>query len=125
MVSMALLTQRLRLDDSVVAIVASTSECLANVVYAFAARPWHLYMGPIVEIFAGSSTIAVRSMASKLVGSDERGKVNSLLGVAQSLLPVLYVPVYVRVYAATLDSLPGAFFLLGGVLTLPALAIYV
>lgn len=67
----------------------------------------------------------MRSIASKLVNSDELGKVNSLLSVAESMMPLLYTPLYAQVYAHTMNTLPGAFFLMGGALTLPAMVIYV
>lgn len=125
MFSMAVFSQRLKLDDSIVAFISSISKILSCLVYAFAQTSWHLYLGPIVELFSGTSFIAVRSIASKLVNNDELGKVNSLLSVAESLMPLLYTPLYAQVYANTMDTLPGAFFLMGGALTVPAIVIYV
>lgn len=52
------------------------------------------------------------------------GKVNSLFGVCEALMPLVYGPMYSAVYAATMDTMPGAFFLLGGVLTMPAVLIF-
>jgi MFS transporter, PCFT/HCP family, solute carrier family 46, member 3 len=40
-------------------------------VYAFAQNTWQLYLGPIAEILNGTSFIVMRSIASKLVQSDE------------------------------------------------------
>lgn len=81
-------------------------------------------IGPLVEVFNGTSFIAMRSIATKLVGSDEFGKVNSLFGVVSALVPVVYTPMYASVYIATLHILPGAFFLLGGAMTMPAVGIF-
>lgn len=72
----------------------------------------------------GTSFISMRSIATKLVTSNELGKVNSLFGVAEALMPLVYAPMYTTVYAATIDVLPGAFFLLGGALTSPAVVIF-
>lgn len=72
----------------------------------------------------GTSFISMRSIASKLVASDELGKVNSLFGVAEALMPLVYAPMYTTIYAATINVLPGAFFLLGGALTAPAVVIF-
>lgn len=52
------------------------------------------------------------------------GKVNSLFGVCEALTPLVYGPMYSAVYAATLNVMPGAFFLLGGGLTAPAVVIF-
>lgn len=66
----------------------------------------------------------MRSIATKLVDSDELGKVNSLFGVAEALMPLVYAPMYASLYQATIETLPGAFFLVGGALTAPAVIIF-
>ncbi|XP_014613839.1 PREDICTED: uncharacterized protein LOC106792153 [Polistes canadensis] len=62
----------------------------------------------------------MRSIASKLVPSDELGKVNSLFGVCESLMPLVYGPMYSSIYATTMNTFPGAFFIVGGCMTIPA-----
>lgn len=49
---------------------------------------------------------------------------NSIFGVCEALTPLVYGPMYSATYAATLNVMPGAFFLLGGALTVPAVAIF-
>lgn len=49
---------------------------------------------------------------------------NSLFGVCEALTPLIYGPMYSATYAATLNIMPGAFFLLGGGLTVPAVIIF-
>ncbi|XP_033225473.1 uncharacterized protein LOC117178243 isoform X3 [Belonocnema kinseyi] len=61
------------------------------------------------------SMFSTYSMVTNLIG-----KVNSLFGVCESLMPLVYGPMYSFVYRATMDTFPGAFFILGGVLTSPA-----
>lgn len=100
------------------------SKILSSFVYAFAYLPIHMYLGALVEILNGTSFIAMRSIATKLVEKDELGKVNSLFGVAEALMPLLYAPMYTTLYAATMQTLPGAFFLLGGAMTAPAVVIF-
>lgn len=83
-----------------------------------------IFTAPLVEILNGTSFIAMRSIATKLVESDELGKVNSLFGVAEALMPLVYAPMYASLYQATIETLPGAFFLVGGALTTPAVIIF-
>nr|CAD7590026.1 unnamed protein product [Timema genevievae] len=81
-------------------------------------------VAPLVELLNGTSFIAMRSIATKLVPADELGKVNSLFGVCEALMPLAYGPMYSLVYASTMDTVPGTFFLLGGALTAPAVLIF-
>lgn len=83
-----------------------------------------MYVAALLDILNGTSFISMRAIASKLVSSDELGKINSLFGAAESVAPMIYAPLYASVYAATLTVLPGAFFLLGGVMTIPAVIIF-
>lgn len=57
------------------------SKIISSFVYAFAANTWQLYLGPLAEILNGTSFIAMRSIASKLVQSDElvRLKINFMI----------------------------------------------
>lgn len=100
------------------------SKILSSVVYGLAVHDWQMYLGSLVDILNGTSFIAMRSIASKLVSSDDLGKVNSLFGVAESVVPLIYAPLYAKIYTATLAVLPGTFFLVGGSMTIPAVAIF-
>lgn len=122
--SVGIFSHHFQIDDALIGVMSSMSKILSSFIYAFAVTNWQLYLGPIVEILNGTSFIAMRSIASKLVNSDELGKVNSLFGVAEALMPLVYAPMYTTVYRATIDTLPGAFFLLGGALTTPAVFIF-
>ncbi|KAI8035589.1 hypothetical protein M5D96_011638 [Drosophila gunungcola] len=118
------LSHKLNIDDALVGVLSSTSKILSSFVYAFATLPWHMYLGGLVEIFNGTAFIAMRSIATKLVSKDELGKVNSLFGVAEALMPMVFAPMYTTLYASSLRVLPGAFFLLGGGLTLFSVFIF-
>lgn len=59
-----------------------------------------------------------------MVPPEELGKINSLFGVSEALMPLVYGPMYNLVYKATMEFLPGSFFLLGGTLTTPAVVIF-
>ncbi|KAG5672986.1 hypothetical protein PVAND_003070 [Polypedilum vanderplanki] len=115
----------LKFDDSIVGIIALISKITASFVYLLATKSWQFYVAPLVEFVSGSSFIAMRSIASKLVKSDELGKVNSLFGVAEGIVPLIYVPLYTQVYRMTINKWPGAFMALGSLMTLPAIFIFI
>ncbi|KAF5273413.1 hypothetical protein FQA39_LY07430 [Lamprigera yunnana] len=123
-VSVGLFSHILKIDDAIIGVMSSASKILSSFVYTFATVAWVFYLGPIVEILNGTSFIAMRSIASKLVPTDELGKINSLIGVSEALMPLVYGPLYSATYAATMYSMPGAFYLLGGCLTIPACIIF-
>jgi MFS transporter, PCFT/HCP family, solute carrier family 46, member 3 len=69
--SVGVFSHLLKIDDAIIGVFSSMSKIISSFVYAFASNTWQLYMGPIAEILNGTSFIAMRSIASKLVQSDE------------------------------------------------------
>lgn len=63
-------------------------------------------------------------MSTKLVEKEELGKVNSLFGAAEALMPLVYMPMYAFLYKATIHTFPGAFFLVGGSIITPTVFIF-
>ncbi|XP_048477532.1 solute carrier family 46 member 3 [Plutella xylostella] len=122
--SVGVFSHLLKFDDAIIGVISCMSKILSGFMYAFSTKTWHIYIAPLIEIFNGTSFIAMRSMVSKLVCKDELGKVNSLFGVAEAMMPLVYAPMYTTVYTATIKTFPGAFFLLGGGLTVPAVVIF-
>ncbi|CAB3250819.1 unnamed protein product [Arctia plantaginis] len=122
--SVGVFSHLLKFDDAIIGVISCTSKILSGFMYAFSTKTWHIYIAPLIEIFNGTSFIAMRSMVSKLVDRDELGKVNSFFGVAEAMMPLIYAPMYTTLYTKTLKTFPGAFFILGGGLTLPAVVIF-
>lgn len=122
--SISLFSHYMKLDDTILGIISNISKIIGAFGYAFARTDFEIYMAPLLEILNGTSFIAMRSIASKLVSGDEFGKVNSLFGLVEAAMPLIYGPLYSRTYMATLDWLPGFVFLVGAALTLPAVFIF-
>ncbi|XP_031327782.1 uncharacterized protein LOC116159026 [Photinus pyralis] len=118
--SLSIFSKCLKLDDSLIGIISGSSKALSSLVYAFAPNTTIFYLGTIMESFSGTSYIAVKSLISKLVEPEELGKVYSLFGVCEALMPLVYGPTYTMLYKATINTLPGAFFLAGGLISLPS-----
>ncbi|CAH2085411.1 unnamed protein product [Euphydryas editha] len=122
--SVGVFSHLLKFDDAIIGVISCMSKILSGFMYAFSTKTWQIYIAPLIEIFNGTSFIAMRSMVSKLVEKDELGKVNSFFGVAEAMMPLVYAPMYTTLYSATIKTFPGAFFLLGGGLTVPAVLIF-
>lgn len=124
MFSVGVFSHVLQIDDALIGVMSCMSKILAGFVYAFATTDFVFYLAPLVDIVNGTSFIAMRSIISKLVTPDELGKVNSLFGVCEAIVPLIYGPMYSYIYRTTLNTMPGAFFLIGGGLTAPAVIIF-
>jgi hypothetical protein len=68
--------------------------------------------------------IAARTMLSKISPLKEIGKINSFIAVIDSTTPLWGNPMYSAVYRLTIDSFPGAFFILSAVFTVPPLILF-
>ncbi|XP_073951268.1 lysosomal proton-coupled steroid conjugate and bile acid symporter SLC46A3-like [Choristoneura fumiferana] len=122
--SLVVFSKALKWHDSVLGIISTVSKIAASFIYCFAPTGRIFYLAPLVEMLNGTSLLAMRSIISKLVASDELGKVNSIFGLTENLMPLLYVPLYTTVYTATMEVLPGAVFLMGATMTTPAVAVF-
>ena len=69
--SVGVFSHYLQIDDAIIGVFSSISKIISSFVYAFAQNTWQLYLGPIAEILNGTSFIAMRSIVSKLVESNE------------------------------------------------------
>ncbi|XP_053602307.1 lysosomal proton-coupled steroid conjugate and bile acid symporter SLC46A3-like isoform X1 [Plodia interpunctella] len=122
--SISVFSKYLQWHDSILGIISTLSKIAGSFVYCFAPNEKIFFIAPIVEILNGTSLLAMRSIVSKLVDPDELGKVNSLFGLTENLMPLLYVPLYTQVYTATMETLPGFVFLMGALMTTPAVIVF-
>ena len=81
-------------------------------IIAFAANGWILYLGGTIAILDATSTTMYRSMISKNVNSDEVGKVFSIVGTFQALLPFISGPTFNFLYKSTVENFPQAWVFL-------------
>ncbi|KAJ0180104.1 hypothetical protein K1T71_004695 [Dendrolimus kikuchii] len=122
--SILVFSRYLQWHDSILGIISTVSKIAASFVYCFAPNEKIFFFAPLVEILNGTSLLAMRSIFSKLVSSSELGKMNSIIGLTENLMPLLYVPLYTKIYAATMEVLPGAAFLVGAGMTFPAVIVF-
>ena len=68
-----------------------------------------LYIGGVVAILDQTSTTMFRSLISKTVEPNEVGKVFSIVGTFQALLPFMASPAFNFLYGHTVGYFPSAF----------------
>ena len=82
------------------------------VILAFVQNEWMLYIGGMVAFLDNTSTTMFRSLISKNVNADEVGRVFSVVGFFQALLPFATGPAFGYLYKNTVEHQPNAFLLL-------------
>ncbi|VVC34721.1 Hypothetical protein CINCED_3A007627 [Cinara cedri] len=122
--TLMLLVNQLKLDDRLIGALGCLSKGLAAFVYAFAPTGMVFYIGPLVDIFHGTAFVAMRSMLSKLVPANELGQVLAVFSLIETVIPAVFRPLYTVIYQKTLYSLPGAFYIFGGILNIPGVIIF-
>lgn len=68
--------------------------------------------------------IVPRSMLSKLIPSEDQGKINSCIASLESVLPLVASALYTSVYTSSLDVYPGSFFLVSAAIMTPPIFVF-
>ncbi|KAJ1523866.1 hypothetical protein ONE63_010422 [Megalurothrips usitatus] len=118
------LSRWLKLDDCVIGMLAMLAKTVAAPCYAFATEGWQMYAAAVTDIIGAGAVITMRAIATKLVLSDELGKLLALLAVVEAIIPLVFKPVYSKVFAETSDTNVGFFFHIGGVISAVGFLVY-
>lgn len=81
-------------------------------IMALCVNEWMLYVGGVIALLDATSTTMFRSLITKLVHADEVGKVFSVVGTFQALMPFAAGPIFGFLYKNTVSYLPSAFLFL-------------
>ncbi|CAH2235030.1 proton-coupled folate transporter-like [Pararge aegeria] len=124
-IAVIVFSKRLQMHDALIGIIATSSKVVSSCVYGLAPNRSWFYSGPIFDLFGNSGSTVVRSLGTKVVIPDEVGKMCSLIGFVEAIIPVFYAPLYSTVYTNTLAIFPGAYYIVGGVMTVPAIFVFI
>ncbi|KPJ09702.1 Proton-coupled folate transporter [Papilio machaon] len=124
-VAVTVFSKYLKMHDALIGVIATICKVASSFVYSLAPTKAWFYSGPVFDFFGNSGTTAIRSLGTKVVDQDKVGKMCSLIGFVEAIVPVIYSPLYSKVYSATLDTFSGTFYLLGGFMTVPAFLIFI
>lgn len=84
-----------------------------------------LITGPAVDMWNSTMSLITKVMISKIVPETEIGKIYSFMGCVDALIPLIANPLYTTVYKATFEHvLPGLFFFISAVMTIPPFAVF-
>ncbi|MPC12320.1 Proton-coupled folate transporter [Portunus trituberculatus] len=119
-----LLSFRCHIDDTILAFSGAASHAFFGVLIGTATEPWILYLAVVLSAGGGITISCSRGALSKLVAPDELGAVFSVVGILESLAPIISSLVNTPIYNVTLDVFPGTVFLISAGLTLVICCIY-
>jgi Na+/melibiose symporter-like transporter len=103
------LTSKLKWHDTTIMAVSAASVFANQFFVAFASVEWVLYVGLAVSLLGHGTSTMSRSLLSKLVGPDDVGKIFSVLGVTQALMPLVGTPFFGFLYRETVENNPAVF----------------
>ncbi|XP_050539849.1 tetracycline resistance protein, class A-like [Daktulosphaira vitifoliae] len=124
LISLGLFSRLLRMNDAMIAVIATVFEIVASTAFLLVNQNWQLMYIPLLELFRGASLAITGSIASKCVESHELASVNSIKYTSDSLIKIIILPLYNIVYHNTLDQWPSAFFLISIVMNVPCLFLF-
>lgn len=110
LLAVPILSRFLGWRDTAIMMVGATAHAVARIFYAAAEVGWLIYIGGIFASFGPIVAPVIRSMISKLVAPEERGKAFSVLSCADNAIPVVSGIVYNQVYKASIHTIPQAIF---------------
>lgn len=123
-IAVLLFSKALKFHDSILGIIATASKVMGSIVYALAPNKTWLYAAPVFDIFGNSGVTAIRSLGTKVVDQDSIGRMCSLIGFIDAIIPIVAIPIYTQLWSNTLNTFPGAIYILGAILTVPDFVIF-
>ncbi|XP_045132812.1 proton-coupled folate transporter-like [Portunus trituberculatus] len=106
----------LHIKDTLLIIIGALSIVSEYVCYGLvgsAAQTFLMWLGPVVSIISNAYIIAFRSMSTKMVTSQEKGRISAVMAALNGLMPMAGYAVYSPIYYYTVDTFPGTQFFFG------------
>uniref|UniRef100_A0A2H1V1J8 SFRICE_002447 n=1 Tax=Spodoptera frugiperda TaxID=7108 RepID=A0A2H1V1J8_SPOFR len=125
LVSISLFSHRLRWDDSVLGLISNGSKVVGALYTGLARNTRDMYIAVAIEMFNATSFTALRSISSKLVTSDELGKMTSFFNLMEVVTSMIFGPLYSWIYMCTLETDAGIVYYFSTALTIPPLLFFV
>jgi len=112
-----LLSYTLQIPDHIIGLVATLSSFSHLVVTALANTGVSYIFARCLGLLGGQSSMVIRSLLSKLVSKSDLGKVYSMLGCLENIIPLIFSPILTFTYNHTLNTFPGAVYAVSASIT--------
>uniref|UniRef100_A0A336LQC0 CSON010152 protein n=1 Tax=Culicoides sonorensis TaxID=179676 RepID=A0A336LQC0_CULSO len=114
-----------QIHDATLGIISVIGSIISKPIVAFSTSTSTIYYAVVIDLFGHARYIAIKSMISKIVETEELGRVYSILGVMDNLDILILAPIYSVIYYKTIDFLPGAIFLFSEIFLVGALILFI
>lgn len=104
------MSKLLKMRDTWIIMIGTLSHAGARVIFSLANDPKFFYVAAVVGALGPIVAPVLRSMISKGVDAEERGKIFSMLSVFDNAVPLFSGVLYSQLYNATIDTMPSAFY---------------
>ncbi|XP_018344613.1 PREDICTED: proton-coupled folate transporter isoform X1 [Trachymyrmex septentrionalis] len=110
LIGVPIMSKLIRMKDTFIVMIGAIAHAAGRIVFVSANRPELFYVGATVAALGPVVAPVLRSMTSKLVPVDERGKVFAMLSVCDNAVPLFSGILYSQLYNATIKTAPNSFY---------------
>ncbi|XP_058791948.1 proton-coupled folate transporter isoform X2 [Phymastichus coffea] len=110
LVTVPIMNKCILLEDSYIVMIGTISHAIGRIAFALAPIWQIFYFGAIIAALGPIAAPALRSIASKIVPVEERGKIFSILSVCDNAVPLASGVMYTQLYQATISTRPNSIF---------------
>ncbi|XP_076653091.1 putative peptidoglycan muropeptide transporter SLC46 [Halictus rubicundus] len=110
LIGVPLMSKLLKIKDTIIVTIGAISHAAGRIVFVFAKVPELFYAGAGVAALGPIVAPVLRSMTSKLVPEEERGKVFAMLSVCDNAVPLFSGVLYSQLYNATIHTEPASIY---------------
>lgn len=110
LIGVPIMSKLMGIKDTIMVAIGAIAHAAGRAVFAYAHLPELFYVGAAVAALGPIVAPVLRSMTSKLVPIEERGKVFAMLSVCDNAVPLFSGVLYSQLYNATIKTTPSSIY---------------
>lgn len=104
------LVKHFHVEDNPLMILSHVSSFTAYAATGTFLNAWSYFIAVPIGALNNFAIISIRAIVSKLVESDEVGKIFSIVATLESAIPIFASPAFANLFAATIATYPGTIY---------------
>ncbi|XP_043523441.1 proton-coupled folate transporter isoform X2 [Frieseomelitta varia] len=110
LIGIPIMSKLMGMRDTIIVAIGAISHASGRVIFILAKISKLFYVGAGLAALGPIVAPVLRSMTSKLVSTEERGKVFAMLSVCDNAVPLFSGVLYSQLYNATINSAPNSIY---------------